>query len=62
MNNHDKVKKLRKSLRDSGITKNRMFMILTCKTCKKEFHIRVNDKSVYTDEIIKNWECMLCRS
>lgn len=39
----------------------RSFILLICKKCKREYKIRVNDKSIYTKKIIKNWICLLCR-
>jgi len=38
------------------------FLTLICKKCKKEFRIRVNNIDIYTEEIKKNWVCLLCKS
>lgn len=61
MNSKDKLKKARKAIKQSGWKKNRLFLNLTCKKCKRIYHIRVNDKAIYTDKIIKKWRCLLCR-
>lgn len=58
-------KQLRKYIKrkreETGIYERRHFIYLTCNKCKKEYKIRVNDKSIYTEEIIKNWICIFCR-
>ena len=57
-------KELRKKTKDllKKIGKrNRQFVNIVCSRCKQELHIRVNDKSIYTEEIIKNYVCLLCK-
>jgi hypothetical protein len=54
----DYIKKRKKVL---GISKCRHFIKMTCIKCKREFKIRVNDKSIYTKEMIQNYICLLCR-
>ena len=45
----------------TGIYEKRHFVKLTCKKCEKEYKIRVNDISLYTEEYIKNYICLICR-
>ena len=53
-------KKTKKLLEKVG-RRNRQFMNISCSKCKRELHIRVNDKSIYTEEMIKNYICLLCK-
>ena len=46
---------------EAGIYERRHFIKMTCNKCKREYTIRVNDKSIYTDEHINNYICLLCR-
>lgn len=36
-------------------------VILKCKKCKQEFNITVNDISIYTEKVRKNWICLSCK-
>ncbi len=53
-------KKTREIFKKLG-KRNRLFMNIICSRCKRELHIRVNDKNIYTEEIIKNYVCLLCK-
>ena len=52
---------IKRKRKETGIYKTRHFIIMTCNKCKKEFKIRVNDKSIYTKEIIENYICLICK-
>lgn len=49
-------------LKDIG-RRSRKFVYLTCKICKQERQIRIDPSHVdlYTDELRKNYICILCR-
>ena len=46
---------------EAGVYEKRYFVKMTCIKCKREYKIRVNDKSIYTKEMIDNYICILCR-
>ncbi len=46
---------------ESGIYERRSYLHLVCNVCKREVTIRVNNKSIYSKEYIKNYICLLCR-
>lgn len=46
---------------EAGIYEKRYFVKMICNICKREYKIRVNDKSIYTKEMIDNYICLLCR-
>jgi len=52
-----RTKKIMKNLKRPR----KQFMKLTCNRCKRTYKIRVNDKKIYTKEIIKNYICLLCK-
>ena len=31
-----------------------------CTKCGREYWIRVSNPAIYTEEVIKNWTCILC--
>ena len=47
--------------KETGVYEKRHFIKMICKKCKREYQIRVNDKSIYTKEMIDNYICILCR-
>jgi len=65
----NKSKKNSKQLREyikrkkteTGVYEKRHFVKLICIKCKREYKIRVNDKSMYTDKMIRDYICILCR-
>jgi len=61
MNSKKLKKKTKKLLKKIG-KRNRTFLDLACSKCKGVYHIRVNDKSIYTPEITGNWNCGLCNN
>lgn len=62
LSSKDLKKKTKKKLRKFyGGKKSRSFVYLTCKKCKGEHKIRVNNKEIYTEEVRKDWTCMLCK-
>ena len=34
---------------------------LICSKCKKHYDIRTNNVKLYTEELVKNYICLLCR-
>ncbi len=46
----------------TGIYEKRQFVNLICIKCKRECHIRVNDKNNWSDNIKKNYICLICKS
>ena len=59
-NSNEALKRVRKRLGEMGLNKKRKFMHLVCKTCKKETAVRITHPELYTEEVIKNWECYSC--
>ncbi len=53
------LKKAKKKLKSLG-RRNKTFIKLICQGCKREFKIRTNDKSIYTEEVKANWYCLIC--
>jgi len=37
------------------------YVYMICKKCKEKRCIKVNDESIYTDEVKKNYVCLLCK-
>ena len=56
-----RLEKVKRRLKEAGITTRRKFVGLVCSKCKREFPIRVSDKSKYTEERMKNWICPICK-
>ena len=54
-------RKLQKTMGRRKSKKNRNYVLLHCKKCGEKRYIKVNDKSIYTEEIMNNWICLLCR-
>ena len=54
-------KEMRIAKEISGKGKHRIFVYLKCNRCKQVKQIHVNDKSIYTDEVRKNYICILCK-
>ena len=46
---------------ETGVYEKRHFVKMVCIKCKREYKIRVNNKSIYTKEMINNYICILCR-
>jgi len=61
MNSKEALRLSKKLKKESGLNQRRSFIILTCQKCKTEFKIRVNDKSLYTPEVIAKWVCLSCK-
>lgn len=59
MNSQERKENTKEKLKSLG-KRNRRFIILSCIVCKREFKIRTNDRSIYTEEVIKNWKCLSC--
>ena len=59
--NSKQIRKKTKELLKKIGKRNRQFMNIPCTKCKRELHIRVNDKSIYTEEVINNYVCILCK-
>jgi len=54
-------KKMRIAKDVLGKGKHRKFVHLKCNVCKEVRTIHVNNKSIYTDEVKKNFVCILCK-
>lgn len=54
-------KKMRIAKEILGKGKHRDFVYLKCNKCRQIKQIHVNDKSIYTDEVKKNYICILCK-
>ncbi len=54
-------KRLQQAKNILGKGKHRKFVHLKCNKCKQIKQIHVNDKSIYTDEVKKNYVCILCK-
>ena len=50
----------REKIKELGI-RNRNFINVQCTLCHREFHIRVNDKSIYTQKYFDTYVCPLCK-
>lgn len=59
-NSYQLKQETKKKLKEIGV-KNRKFITLKCIKCKREYHIRINAGSVYTEEYIKSYVCLLCK-
>ncbi len=46
----------------TGIYEKRHFVNLTCIKCKGEYHIRVNNKDNWSDNMKDNYICLICKS
>jgi arginyl-tRNA--protein-N-Asp/Glu arginylyltransferase len=55
-------KETRKKLKTLG-RRSRKFIHLVCIKCNREYSIRINreHEDLYTDKVIKNYVCLLCR-
>lgn len=60
LNSKQKREKAKKIIQDLGITERRKFLVLICNKCGRSSKVRTSDKSMYTEEIIKNWKCAFC--
>jgi len=60
LSSQQQYKKAKKKLQSLG-KRNRTFVYLICQGCKREFKIRTNDKSIYTEEVRQNWYCLNCK-
>ncbi|KKM82821.1 hypothetical protein LCGC14_1315730 [marine sediment metagenome] len=47
---------------EAGISTRRQFVNLVCIKCKEEYHIRVNNKDNWTDNMKDNYICLVCKS
>ena len=56
-----KLEKMKRRLKEAGITTRRKFVKLICSKCKREFPIRTEDKNRYTEESVKSWICPICK-
>ena len=54
-------KKMRIAKEILGKGKHRLFVHIKCIRCKKIIDVHVNDKSIYTEKVRKNYVCLLCR-
>lgn len=36
-------------------------VFLTCKKCRKGKHVTINRPELYTEEVVKNYVCLVCR-
>lgn len=52
---------IKRKKHESGVYERRHFIKMTCNKCGRKIKIRVNNKSIYTDEIIKNYVCAICK-
>lgn len=58
---HIRDKKLRKKARNVKAKYRRKHMHLKCVRCGKIYDIHVNNKSIYSKEIISKWICLFCQ-
>jgi hypothetical protein len=56
-----KLAKMRKALKDAGITTKRKFVKLTCTRCFQERKIQTANKDIYTDEVRAKFICLTCK-
>lgn len=61
MDSKIRMKRARDRIKSLGLKKNRQFVKLVCKICNRIEIIRVNDKSLYTDEVISKYACYFCK-
>lgn len=62
LNSQEALKKARRVLREQGISTKRKFVSILCKICNKEIRIQTSNKLMYTEEVRKNFACLLCES
>lgn len=62
LSSKEQLKQAKKRIKELGIKKKRrQFVYLICRVCKKEWRVHTNNKEIYTDEVRKNWACVLCK-
>lgn len=61
MNSDERREKTRRRIKELGLDTRRKFIHITCIKCGKERDIRVNDKSIYNEEMLKNYICVFCK-
>jgi hypothetical protein len=54
--------KVKKILKDNKMTNKIPKINLKCCICGVEQSIRTNNKSLYTEKVIKEWKCLTCSS
>lgn len=42
-------------------TKNNI-LLLTCIACKRKHTVKTNHPELYTEEVVKNYQCALCKN
>ena len=62
LSSKEQLKQAKRRVEELGLKKKRrQFVYLICQRCKQEWRIQVNDKDIYTEEVRKNWICVLCK-
>lgn len=60
LNSQQKREKTKRILKELGVSNRGKYLNLVCSKCKKVIKVHVTNKAIYTEDVIKNWKCILC--